>query len=139
MVRLFATQLAALDVIEQFFTADPPKPKELKALREEVRAALERPARELRGARWQQATGTSGTILAIGTSLRLRALRQDDRQIEGARPAGDEIETEKLTRFNARTAAMNFDERRSLPGISSQRSQSIIAGGQILEGAMRAF
>jgi exopolyphosphatase/guanosine-5'-triphosphate,3'-diphosphate pyrophosphatase len=136
---LFSVKLGAVGLTEQFIFNDPPKPKELKALKEEVRAALERPARELQGARWQQATGTSGTILAIGTSLRLRAASEEDRQTEGARPAGDEIELERLRRFNTRTAAMNFAERRALPGISAQRSEIVIAGGQILEGAMRAF
>ena len=34
---------------------------------------------------------------------------------------------------------MNIAERRALPGISSQRSEIIVAGGQILEGAMRAL
>src|SRR5882762_7272497 len=136
---LFSVKLGAIGLTEQFIFNDPPKPKELKALKEEVRAALERPARELKGARWQQATGTSGTILAIGTSLRLRALSAENRQSEGARPAGDEIEIEKLSRFNTRTAAKNFAERRAVPGISTQRSQIIIGGGQILEGAMRAL
>jgi exopolyphosphatase/guanosine-5'-triphosphate,3'-diphosphate pyrophosphatase len=135
---LFSVRLGAVGLTEQFIVSDPPKPKELKALREEVRAALERPARELRGARWQHATGTSGTILAIGTALRLRALAES-RQAEGARPAGDEVRLEKLERFNTRVAEMSTAERRALPGISSQRSEIIIAGGQILEGAMRAF
>src|SRR5260370_17103702 len=77
----FSVKLGAIGLSQQFIFNDPPKAQELKALKEEVRAALERPARELRGARWQQATGTSGTILAIGPSLPLRALRQTDRQI----------------------------------------------------------
>jgi len=136
---LFSVKLGAIGLTEQFLFHDPPKTKELKWLREEVRAALERPARELQGFRWQQATGTSGTILAIGTSLRLRALRAEERQTEGARPAGDEIELAKLTRFNARAAEMTFAERRAVPGISAQRSEIIIAGGQILEGAMHAL
>lgn len=136
---LFSVKLGAIGLTEQFFTADPPKPKELKELKEEIRAALERPARELRGARWQQATGTSGTILAIGTALRLRALSEQERQAEGARPAGDEIELTKLAHFISRAAEMSCAERRALPGISTQRSEIVIAGGQILEGAMRAL
>src|SRR6266496_5555341 len=136
---LYSVKLGAIGLTEQFFTSDPPKPKKLKALKEEIRAALERPARELQGAQWQQATGTSGSILAIGTSLRLRALSEEDRQTVGARPAGDEIEIAKLSRFNVRTVAMNFAERRALPGISAQRSEILIAGGQILEGAMRGL
>ena len=58
---------------------------------------------------------------------------------DGARTAGDEIELSKLARFNNRTADLSSAERRGVPGISSQRSEIIIAGGQILEGVMRAL
>ena len=136
---LFSVKLGAIGLTEQFITSDPPKAKELKALREEVRAAVERPARELKGARWQHPTGTSGTIIAIGTALRLRALGEAEHREEGARPAGDEIALDKLTRFNSRTAEMSAAERRALPGISTQRSEIIIGGGQILEGVLRAL
>src|SRR2546427_770647 len=88
-IKRFRSIAEARGLSEQFIPSDPPKPKELKALREEVRAALERTARELKGTRWQHATGTSGTIVAIGTALRLRALSAEERQSEGARPAGD--------------------------------------------------
>lgn len=138
-VALHSVRLGAVGLTERFITTDPVKPKELRALRDEVRAALERPSRELRGARWQQATGTSGTILAIGESLRLRALKEAERKTQGAQPAGAEIVLAQLERFNSRMAEMSVTERRSLPGISAQRSEIIVAGGQILEGAMRAL
>jgi exopolyphosphatase/guanosine-5'-triphosphate,3'-diphosphate pyrophosphatase len=133
---LFSAKLGAIGLTEQFIASDPPKPRELRALKEEVRAALERPARELKAERWQKATGTSGTILAIGTALRLRSLSVDERQVKGSRTAGDEIERAKLMAFNARTAELSASERRLLPGISSQRSEIIVGGGQILEGTM---
>jgi exopolyphosphatase/guanosine-5'-triphosphate,3'-diphosphate pyrophosphatase len=136
---LLSVKLGAVGLNEQFFVADPPRTKELRALKDEIRSALERPARELKGEQWQSVTGTSGTILAIGTALRLRALGDDDSEVAGARPAGDEIELAKLLSFNARTAELNASERRMLPGISSQRSEIIVAGGQILEGVMRAL
>ena len=136
---LLSVKLGAVGTSEKFLYADPPKSKELRALREEVRSAFERPARELIGSRWQQVTGTSGTILAIGTALRLRALASPDRQEEGARPAGDEITLPKLIRFNSRLAEMSTTERRRVPGISTQRSEIIIGGGQILEGVMQAL
>jgi len=136
---LLSVKLGAVGLNEQFVLADPPRTKELRALKEEIRSALERPARELKGEHWQSATGTSGTILAIGTALRLRALGDDDGEVAGARPAGDEIELAKLLSFNARIAELNASERRLLPGISSQRSEIIVAGGQILEGVMRAL
>src|SRR5262249_10618762 len=138
-VALYSVKRGAVGLTEKFINSDPPKPRELRTLREEVRFAMERPARELKGMKWQQATGTSGTVLAIGTALRLRALSEEERRAEAARPAGDEIAFDKLGRFNARTAEMTAAERRLLPGISSQRSEIIIAGGQILEGVMQAL
>ncbi len=137
--NLFSVKLGAIGLTERFIGTDPPKPKEVRALKDEVRGALERPARELNGARWQQATGTSGTILAIGTALRLHSQRSKDPQEEGARPAGDEIELSRLTQFNSRMAEMSTAERRAMPGVSVQRSEIIVAGGQILEGAMVAL
>lgn len=136
---LLSVKLGAVGTTERFLDSDPPKSKELRALREEVRAALERPARELIGSRWQSVSGTSGTILAIGNALRLRALNSPERQEERAMPAGDEIALSKLVRFNTRLAAMSAAERRRVPGISAQRADIIIGGGQILEGVMQAL
>lgn len=136
--RLLSVKLGAVGLAESYIHSDPPKQKQLRALREEVQAALEMPARELRGDRWQHATGTSGTILAIGNALRLRALSQG-REPEGAQPAGDEVKIGKLVAFNSRMQAMGFSERRAVPGISNQRSEIIVAGGQILEGVMLAL
>src|ERR1044072_1855021 len=136
---LLSVKLGTVGTSERFLESDPPKAKELRALREEGRAALERPARELIGSRWQLVTGTSGTILAIGTALRLRALSSPEGQEEGAKPAGDEMTLPKLMRFNSRLAEMSAAERRRVPGISTQRSEIIIGGGQILEGVMQAL
>nr|MBA3768738.1 Ppx/GppA family phosphatase [Acidobacteriota bacterium] len=136
---LFSVKLGAVGLTEQFINSDPPKQKELRALRAEVSAALERPGRELRGLNWQQATGTSGTILAIGEALRLRAERSLDKEMQEAKPSGAEIVLSQLERFNHRVAEMSVGERRALPGISAQRAEIVVAGGQILEGAMRAL
>jgi len=138
-IGLFSVKLGAVGLTDRYISGDPVKPRELRGLREEVRAALERPGRELRDARWQQATGTSGTIIAIGEALRLRALSDEDRKAQGAQPAGDEIVLSKLARFNSRMAEMDVSERRAAPAISAQRSEIIVAGGQILEGAMHAL
>ena len=136
---LFSVRLGAVGLTDRLISTDPIKPKELGILKEEIRAAMERPSRELRGARWQQATGTSGTILSIGEALRLRALTDEERRTRGAQPAGDEIALSKLVRFNTRMAQLTVAERRAVPGISAQRSEIIVAGGQILEAAMRAL
>ena len=136
--QLLSVKLGAVGLTEKYLANDPPKNKEIKALRAEVQAALERPARELKGARWQHTTGTSGTILAIGNALRLRASSQG-RLTEGAQPAGDEIKIAKLMNFNSRMLEINYSQRRTMPGITNQRSEIIVAGGQILEGVMHAL
>ena len=135
--QLLSVKLGAVGLTEKFLANDPPKNKEVKALKQEIQAALERPARELKGMRWQRTTGTSGTILAIGNALRLRALSQG-RQAEGAQPAGDEIKIGKLMNFNLRMLEMNSAQRRTMPGITNQRAEIIVAGGHILEGVMQA-
>lgn len=141
---LFSVKLGAVGLTEQFITSDPVKPKELRTLKDEIRAALEHPRRELRGHTWQHATGTSGTIIAIGESLRPQAKNSEAKETKQgtsgeARPAGAEIALQKLKKFNERVAALSLEERRGLPGISAQRSEIIIAGGQILEGVMQAL
>jgi exopolyphosphatase/guanosine-5'-triphosphate,3'-diphosphate pyrophosphatase len=136
---LFSMKLGAVGLTEQFLLSDPPKPKELRALRSQVRNALERPARELEGSEWQQATGTSGTILALGQALRSFDSRVGGRRSSGSTGAGTEIVLTQLERFNHRVAFLDVAERCGLPGISAQRAEIVIAGGQILEGVMRGL
>src|SRR5829696_568160 len=69
-LSLFSLKIGAVRLTEGYLNSDPPKPKQLSNLKAEVHAAFERPRRELRDAPWQQASGTSGTILAIGAALR---------------------------------------------------------------------
>ena len=138
-VSLFSVKLGAVALTEKFILSDPPKTKEVGNLRAEIKAAFERPARELRGAKWQQATGTSGTILAIGAALRSRTTSDAQRKNQAAQPAEAEIALGQLLRLNVTVANMTVSERLSLQGISAQRAEIVVAGGQILEGAMRAL
>ena len=135
-VALFSVKLGAVGLTERFVASDPPKSKELRALREEIRGALERPARELRDAGWERVTGTSGTIIAIGEALRAQDSKQKS---QGAQPAGAEIVLSRLERFNERMAALTQAERRGVHGVSAQRAEIVVAGGQILEAAMRSL
>jgi exopolyphosphatase / guanosine-5'-triphosphate,3'-diphosphate pyrophosphatase len=138
--QLFSVKLGAVGLTEKFLSNDPPKPKEVRALRAEVRGALERPAREMGDARWLSATGTSGTIIALGETLRRRAqAREQGGESKGVQPGGAEIVLGQLARLNEKLAAMPLAERRDVHGLSAQRSEIIVAGGQILEGAMDAL
>lgn len=138
-ISLFSIKIGAVAMTERFLASDPPKSRELSNLRNEIRSAFERPARELKGKKWQQATGTSGTILALGAALRSRTTSEVERKSQAAQPAEADIVLSQLSRLNTSLANMEAVERRSLTGISSQRSEIIVAGGQILEGVMRAL
>lgn len=137
-ISLFSVKLGAIGLSEQYLASNPPKSKEVINLRTEIRAAFERPARQLRGKGWQQATGTSGTILAIG-----RVLRADNSDLpkkeQEAQPTDFEIALDQLSTLNVRLKKMRVAQRRNVSGLSPQRSEIIVAGGQILEGSMRAL
>lgn len=135
-VAFFSVRLGAVGLTERFIASDPPKTKELRALREEARGALEHPARELRAAGWRHVTGTSGTIIAIGEALRAKDAKQKS---QGAQPVGAGIALGRLERFNERMAGMSQAERRGVHGVSAQRAEIIVAGGQILEAVMRSL
>jgi exopolyphosphatase/guanosine-5'-triphosphate,3'-diphosphate pyrophosphatase len=133
---LISVKLGAVGLTERFIASDPPKSKELRALREEARGVLKRPAKEMRDAGWQHATGTSGTIIAIGEALRARDSKQKS---GGAQPSGAGIVLSRLERFNERMAGMTQAERRGVQGVSAQRAEIVVAGGQILEAVMRSL
>jgi len=131
-IKLLSMKLGAVGMTERFLTSDPPRAKALEVLRTEVRAALERPARELRDYRWEHVTGTSGTILAIGY-----ALRQGGEQT--VQPAENRIKLRELAEFNSSVAAMTIQERKNAARLTPQRAEIIVAGGLILEETMRAL
>lgn len=129
-IKLLSMKLGAVGLTERFLTSDPPCAKAVDALRTKVRAALERSARELRDYRWDNATGTSGTILAIGNALRLRSVVQAAETV---------IKLRELTEFNSSLSAMTIQERKIAARLTVQRAEIIVAGGLVLEGTMRAL
>lgn len=138
-LALFSVDLGAVGLTEEFIRSDPPKARELGELRAKIQAAFERPARELRNTTWQQSTGTSGTILALGAALRWRRESNEDRKNQPAQPFEVEIPLGLLWRLNMSLAALSIADRKRSAGISAQRAEIVVAGGQILEGAMRAL
>lgn len=138
-LSLFSVKLGAVRLTDRFIRYDPPKPKELANLKAEVSAAFQRPARELRNSTWQHVSGTSGTILAIGATLRATITTQSERKEQPAQPVEAEIPLSLLAQLNAELATKDHSERRALARISAQRAEIIVAGGYILEAAMRAL
>ena len=131
---LLSMKLGAVALTERFLTSDPPRAKAVDALRTEVRAALERPARELRDYRWDSVTGTSGTILAIGNALRLQS-----GGTQTVQPIEAKIKLRDLTEFNSWLATMSVQERKIAARLTLPRAEIIVAGGLVLEESMRSL
>jgi exopolyphosphatase/guanosine-5'-triphosphate,3'-diphosphate pyrophosphatase len=129
--KLFSMKLGAVGLTEKFIFSNPPKEKELKNLQTEIISALTQPLRKMKNQTWQLSTGTSGTILNLASLLNFQT-------IESA-TAKSEIQLKKLAALNKMMARISLEERAQLPVISPQRAEVIVAGGQILEGVMRAF
>ena len=138
-VSLFSVRLGSVRLTKRYLTSDPPRPKQLARLKAEVHAAFERPRRELRKARWQQASGTSGTILSIGATLRKLEDDNDESKYRPVRPPEADIPLSQLSALNAKLVTLDFAGRRALAEMSAQRAEIIVAGGHILEEAMRAL
>lgn len=131
---LLSVKIGAVGLTERHLHSDPPTANELSELRVEIRAALARPARELRELSWKDATGTSGTILAIGTSLNAVSAKA-----EAAQPSEKIVEFSPLNELNTSLSRLSLLERQAHAGLSPQRAEIIVAGGQILEGVMRSL
>jgi exopolyphosphatase / guanosine-5'-triphosphate,3'-diphosphate pyrophosphatase len=129
--KLFSLKLGAVGSSEKFLFSDPPAKQELKNLRKEIEFALERPLRKIGNEKWQVSTGTSGTILNLGALLNFVSLETP--------PESLLIELDKLKELNKSLAKMPLETRAQIGTISPQRAEVIVAGGQILEGVMRAL
>jgi exopolyphosphatase/guanosine-5'-triphosphate,3'-diphosphate pyrophosphatase len=126
--KLFSMKLGAVGLTERFLFSDPPKRKELEALRTEMSLALDRPLRKIKGQTWRLSTGTSGTILNL-----LRLIEHFDSS------AFVTIPLKRLSALNDLLSKMTLAQRAAIPVISPQRAEVIVAGGQILENVMRAL
>ena len=133
-ITLLSMKLGAVGLTERYLTSDPPSAKAVDELRAEVRAALERPARELHDYEWHHVTGTSGTILAIGNALRLQTA--GDGMVRSTQTI---IRLRELAEFNNSLSSMTIPERRDTARLTVRRAEIIVAGGLVLEGTMRAL
>ncbi len=129
--KLFSMKLGAVGLTEKFVFSNPPKARELKNLQAEIVFALIQPMRKMEGETWKLSTGTSGTILNLAALLNFQTPEN-----QAGKP---EIQLKKLISLNKMLAKIPLEKRAQLPVISPQRAEVIVAGGQILEGVMRAF
>lgn len=128
--HLISVKLGAVGLSERFLAHDPPKSREIEECRRHIKAALDRPKRELSSLKWQKVSGTSGTIIALGEVIHRKA---------SPPPKTLAFELEKLAALNKSLSKMNKVMRIANLTLSPQRAEVITAGGLILEGVMSAL
>jgi exopolyphosphatase/guanosine-5'-triphosphate,3'-diphosphate pyrophosphatase len=127
-LKLISMKLGAVGLTDRFIRSDPPALGELDRLRSEISFTLERYASELREHSWEQTTATSGTALAIGAALNNTA------------PGVESTVTlTNLKALNTKIASLSLADRRTVPGLTPQRADIIVAGGFVLEEVMNAL
>lgn len=122
--------LGAGRLTRDWLTADPPAPKELRAMRKYVRAEIARQAGILlRGGPVDHAVGTSKTFRQLA-------------RIAGAAPSDEGFYAKRfLTHADVgmwaeRLAAMGSAERARLPGVSEARAAQMAAGAVVADAVM---
>ncbi len=112
------------------FTADPPSPEQVRAVRRHVRAEIARMAGSLR---------RGGTVdHAVGTSKTFRQLAR----IAGAAPSSEGVYVRRFLKHSdvslwaERLAAMDKAERARIPGVSEGRSAQMPAGAIVADAVM---
>lgn len=129
--KLFSMKLGAVGLSERYLKNDPPTNKELKKLRNEIKFALEKPVRKLKGETWKLSSGTSGTVLTIASLLNF--------QSENELTAKPVIQLKRLIALNKILAKISIEKLSVNPLINERRAEVIVAGGHILEGVMSAL
>jgi exopolyphosphatase/guanosine-5'-triphosphate,3'-diphosphate pyrophosphatase len=119
----------ALRLTDRFFANDPPKNGEVRALRKHVRAALvEAGVPQLRAG--DALVGTGGTIRNLG-KIDLRRERYPLTRLHGY-----EVERDHVRRLARSLARAESASRVAIPGLNSNRVDSIVAGAIAVDEVM---
>ncbi|HZC26655.1 MAG TPA: Ppx/GppA phosphatase family protein [Actinopolymorphaceae bacterium] len=116
-----------------WFTSDPPRPDEVKALRRHVRAEIAHHA--------GQVLRFGAPDHVVGTSKTFRQLVR----VCGAAPSSEgpyvkrTMQRPVLNQWLPKLAEMSAEERAELPGVSSGRAAQLLAGAMVAEAAMDLF
>ena len=129
--KLFSMKLGAVGLTEKYLHSDPPRRKEIKKLRNEIRFALEKPVQKIKGEKWLISSGTSGSILSLASLIGFQS--ENDLTDRAA------VQLKRLVGLNKIMTKLTLADRTKIPVINERRAQVIIAGGYILEEIMSAL
>lgn len=128
-----STPLGAARLTKDRLAGDPPSPRAVQELREHVADTLRDAVRQIRR--------EPAADLVVATSKTFRSLAR----IAGAAPSGAgpyverTLHREDLQLWSRRLAALSFEERAALPGVSAIRAPQLLAGAIVAHTAMEAL
>lgn len=130
--RVLATASLPLGIVRttrRFLHHDSPTPRELRALRGEIRTHLRA---DLPTAwRGDELIGLGGTVRALARlHLRTHALQRASRH-------GLRLRQSDVTAMRERLEALPLNDRRRIPGLKAERADVIVAGAVVFEEVMR--
>jgi exopolyphosphatase/guanosine-5'-triphosphate,3'-diphosphate pyrophosphatase len=128
VVSTASVPLGAVRITEQFLKHDPPTPRELRALRAEIRAHL---AAALPSAeRGEVLVGLGGTVRTLA-SIHLRANPGERKHRHGLA-----LQQSDVTAIRERLEALSSRQRRRIRGLKAERADIILAGAMVIEDTM---
>jgi exopolyphosphatase/guanosine-5'-triphosphate,3'-diphosphate pyrophosphatase len=127
--RATSLPLGALRLSETFLTSDPPKPRELRRLRDHV-------WKHLKKARVRR-LGAGETLVGTGGTLRnLAKIDRSQRVYPVSSLHGYALSIDRLHAIVTRMSATRHRDRDEIAGLSAERADSIVGGAVAIEGLM---
>ena len=122
-------KLGAIRLTERFLRDEPLKRKAVDECRQYIRAYLTQVVRLVKGASFEVAVGSSGTILNLAEIGRALRGEPSPKQVSGA-----VLTAKDLTRVvRALTGARTVEERMEIAGLDPKRADIILGGALVLE------
>ncbi len=125
-------ELGSLVATDQFLTSDPPRASEIGALREHV-------AQTLRDAGLPMLPEDGGMVGTGGTVRNLAKIHMRSVSHPIARVDGYVLQRREVRDLTARLAIRNRSSLRTVPGLSTDRADSITGGALVIVAAMDAL
>jgi exopolyphosphatase / guanosine-5'-triphosphate,3'-diphosphate pyrophosphatase len=125
VVATASVPLGAVRTTRRFLHRDPPSPRELQALRDEIRTQLRTalpPA-----ARDEVVVGLGGTVRTLA-SIHMKSHRGERRHRHGLR-----MQQSDVTAVRERLEALSLRQRRAIRGLNAERADIILAGAVVIE------
>jgi exopolyphosphatase / guanosine-5'-triphosphate,3'-diphosphate pyrophosphatase len=128
IARTASVPLGTVRMTRRFVRADPPEPRELRALRAEIRRQIDAVLPTAR--RGDAIVGLGGTIRTLAR-MHIVKRRGRRRHRQGLR-----LDQPDITAIRARLEAVSLRQRRKLKGMTVERADTILAGAILVEEAL---